>query len=272
MPALEYKVPAEKVEFFKKNGFAALDGVVSAKELERCVTILKDMLSGEIDCKDKRGDLGGHTDRVENKIENTVQICHPYHLTSLLDECEHFRKGREICNQLFDDESVDFGLDCSQFLVKYANTKTETPWHQDQSYYPASIPDTRSANVWLALEDVTIEMGCMCFKPVPLDSKQLSPHRAAGNGKGALTCDPPAGEPVKVPLKAGSVVVFANYTYHFGGPNMSSVWRPAFVAQYRPKTMIQACRSIGFDHGKFVANDGDSRTAKRLKVSQEKTN
>lgn len=85
--------------------------------------------------------------------------------------------------------------------------------HQDQSYYPSSIPDTRAANVWLALEDVTVEMGCMQFKSVPLESRKLLPHRPAGNGKGALTLgEPPAefGETTLCPLKAGDVVVFAN--------------------------------------------------------------
>lgn len=269
MPVLEYVVPPEKVAFFKENGFVSLEHVVGAEELKRYVCILQDMINGKISCKDKRGDLGGHTDRVQEDIENTIQICHPYTLTSALDECEHFRKGREICNQLFDDETVDFALDCSQFLVKCAKTNTETPWHQDQSYYPSSIPDKRAANVWLALEDCTVEMGCMWFHPVPLGADKLSVHRPAGNGKGALTCDPPEGEPIKCPLKAGSVVVFANHTYHYGAPNTTDMWRPAFVAQYRPKTMVQACRMMGFDHGKFVVNDGESRTSKRLKLSQD---
>jgi hypothetical protein len=97
-------------------------------------------------------------------------------LTSSLDECEPFRKGRDICNQLFDDEAVDFGLDCSQFLVKYGKTNTETPWYQDQSYYPSSIPDLRAANVWLALGDGKAEMGCKCYKPTPLESRKLHPH------------------------------------------------------------------------------------------------
>jgi len=271
-PKPEYTPSPEKVAFFKANGFVALDDVVSPVELERYTGIVKDMISGKIDCKDKRGDLGGHIERVDKQIENTIQIVHPYMLTSQLDECEHFRKGRDICNALFDDEDVDFALDCSQMLVKFANTRTETPWHQDQSYYPTSLPDKRAANVWLALEDCTVDMGCMQFKPVPLveggkDGK-LAPHRPAGNGKGALTCDPPEGESVKTPLKAGSVVVFNNYTYHFAGANISDVWRPAFVAQFRPKTMIQSCRVMGFDHGKFAANDGENRTSKRLKLSE----
>ena len=270
MPQPEYVVTPEKIAYFHENGFVTLPDVISDTELARYLEILKDMIAGKISCQDKRGDLGGHADRVDKAVENTIQICHPYVLTSSLDECEHFRKGRDICNQLFADESVDFGLDCSQFLVKFGKTNTETPWHQDQSYYPSSIPDLRAANVWLALEDVTVQMGCMCYKPTPLASRELQPHRPAGNGKGALTCDPPEDiQTIQTPLKKGSVVVFAQHTYHMGGANTSDVWRPAFVAQYRPKTMIHQHRLIGFDHGKFAANDGESRTSKRLKLSDD---
>ena len=68
----------------------ALKGAVRAPELARYRTILQQMLDGEIDCSRHRGDLGGHTDRVDKAVENCVQICHPYKYTSALDECEHF--------------------------------------------------------------------------------------------------------------------------------------------------------------------------------------
>ena len=269
----EYIVKEDNIKDFVENGFVVLRDVISLKEIERYVGILNDMLSGKISTKEKRGDLGGHADRVNEKVENTVQICHPYALTSLLDECELFRKGEDICNQLYEGESgrpERFGLDCSQLLVKFPQTATETPWHQDQSYYPSCLEDKRAANVWLALDECTVESGCLRFLPVPLSKKVLTPHRAAGNGKGALTCDPPMDPTIATcaPVNAGSVVVFNHYTYHYGGPNMTDKWRPAFVAQYRPKLMIQRCRELNFDHGKFANNeDGAERTESRLKLS-----
>jgi ectoine hydroxylase-related dioxygenase (phytanoyl-CoA dioxygenase family) len=271
----EYIVKEDQIKDFTENGFVVLRDVITSKEIDRYIGIVNDMLSGKISTKQKRGDLGGHADRVNNMVENTVQIVHPYSLTSLLDECELFRKGEDICNQLYEGDSgkiEKFGLDCSQVLVKFPQTATETPWHQDQSYYPSSLEDKRAANVWLALDECTVESGCLRFLPVPLSKKVLTPHRAAGNGKGALTCDPPM-DPTRAtcaPMKAGSVVVFNNYTYHYGGPNLTDKWRPAFVAQYRPKLMIQRCRELNFDHGKFANNeDGDARTKSRLKVSTE---
>jgi phytanoyl-CoA hydroxylase len=267
-------VTPSKLSFFRDNGFVVLEDVVSSEELLSYVTILKAMLSGDISTRDKRGDLGGHADRVDQQVENTVQITHPNLLTSKLDYCEHFRKGEDIANQLYTSDTAtatkreNWGLDCAQLIVKFRETATETPWHQDQSYYPDELIDKRACNIWLALEDCTVESGCMRFIPTPLSCSTLSPHRAAGNGNGALTTDPPQGTAGEVctPLKAGSVVVFNNYTYHFGGKNVSQVWRPAFVAQFRPKRMIAACRQLGFDHGRFASNeDGRERTSRATK-------
>ena len=73
------------------------------------------------------------------------------------------------------------------------------------------------------------------------------------------------------PMRAGSVVAFNNYTYHYGGPNITEKRRPAFVAQFRPKKMIQACRVLfGFDHGKFTSNeDGALRTVNAAASKKE---
>ena len=112
----EYTVSSDKIKFFSDNGFVVLEDVVSKEEIDRYVRILKQMLSGQISTQDKRGDLGGHTDRIQSQVENTVQITHPYMLTSKLDYCEHFRKGEEISNQLYGGASgkkESFGLDCS---------------------------------------------------------------------------------------------------------------------------------------------------------------
>jgi len=270
----EYYVAQPKVDYFQNNGFVVLENVISPNEVARYLDLLTQIVDGDISTKDKRGDLGGHATRVDQMVENTIQIVSPSFLTSKLDGCEHFRKGEDIAEQLYTTNTAtttrskrreNWGLDCAQMIVKMAKTNTETPWHQDQSYYPTELVDKRACNVWLALEDCTVESGCMRFLPTSLNCTELSPHCAAGNGKGSLTTDPPNGveNQICTPLLAGSVVVFNNYTYHYGGPNVSEVWRPAFVGQYRPKKMIQVCRELGFDHGKFASNeDGRERTSR----------
>eukprot|EP01063_Lacrimia_lanifica_P034840 TRINITY_DN6532_c0_g1_i1.p1 TRINITY_DN6532_c0_g1~~TRINITY_DN6532_c0_g1_i1.p1 ORF type:complete len:283 (+),score=123.56 TRINITY_DN6532_c0_g1_i1:54-902(+) len=270
----EFVVPKEKIEFYRQNGFVALEGVVSKESLEAYKATMDGMLEGSIDVGGRRGDLGGHaTKRLKGSLENVAQITHPDMCVSTMDECELVRKARDVCNQLYG--IGEFALDVTQFLVKFPQSQTETPWHQDAAYYPP-LEDDRACNVWCALEDATIENGCMAYhpvKPVIVPRRevpaggylpQLTPHYPAGKGGGALMCDLPphvaAQKPVHTPLKAGGIVVFSNYTYHYGGPNNSNVRRPALVAQMRPAHAVAQCRRIGFDHGKFQANTGENRT------------
>ena len=96
----EYVFSEAKINEFIENGFVILENAITTKEVDRYVGVLKDMLSGKISTKKLRGDLGGHAERVDKQVENTVQIVHPYSLTSLLDECELFRKGQDIYDQL----------------------------------------------------------------------------------------------------------------------------------------------------------------------------
>lgn len=50
-------------------------------------------------------------------------------------------------------------------MDKLPETATPTPWYQDEAYWLPEIPDRRSNSVWLALDDVTLESGCMWFVP-----------------------------------------------------------------------------------------------------------
>ena len=65
----EYLVSENDSKQFIDNGFVVLKDVISKREIQRYVTILNDMLSGKISTKNKRGDLGGHADRVNKKLE-----------------------------------------------------------------------------------------------------------------------------------------------------------------------------------------------------------
>ena len=50
-----------------------------------------------------------------------------------------------------------------QLFCKPAHTGLEVPWHQDGQYWP--ITPLATCSVWLAIDDVTIENGCMRYIP-----------------------------------------------------------------------------------------------------------
>ena len=128
-----YLVPPEKVVFYQEHGWVVLEDVIPIGELARIKGILLDMISGKIDTKRNRADLGGHTDRVQPLTENIIQIAWPTDLVSSLDENLFIQRSREISAALYKDSPGSWQLDMNQFLVKQPHTDTDTPLHQDQS-------------------------------------------------------------------------------------------------------------------------------------------
>jgi ectoine hydroxylase-related dioxygenase (phytanoyl-CoA dioxygenase family) len=127
-----------------------------------------------------------------------------------------------------------------QVQIKPARIGGPTVWHQDHPYWPVIQPaDLVSA--WVALEDATIENGCMSMVP---HSHKWGPYNGGTVGIDSETWGPahdpafvPAGETVSVvpvPVKAGSVVFHHCLMWHGAPPNRSDRDRPAIAVHYMP--------------------------------------
>jgi phytanoyl-CoA hydroxylase len=265
-----YVVSAEKRAFYKMHGWVVLEDVVPAPELARISDVLTRILSGDIDSGKGRSDLGGHAERKNKATENIIQLSWPTDMTSLLDENLLISRGRSISEQLYGDNSGTWSLDMNQFLVKEPFSLTDTPWHQDQSYYIA-LEDPRACNIWLALQDVSVDMGCLWFEDSPLDAPcALKPHFPAGTGGGALQFDRPSGGPpfTPAPLKAGSVTVHSHLTPHYAQGNATAASRRGYVVQTRPTHSVREGRMRGFDHGRTAGNTAEERLSRAARVQK----
>ena len=132
-------------------------------------------------------------------------------------------------------------------IDKAPGTRTPTPWHQDCAYW-IDLPDRRAASCWIALDDATVDNGCMWFVPGS-HRRPMRPHRSAGRGGGALECDASEAEGTPVPLAAGSC------TFHAGGRcttagQLTGAPPAGARPELRPRAMVELERARGFDHGK----------------------
>ena len=59
--------------------------------------------------------------------------------------------------------------------------------HQDESYW-LDMPDKRAVTIWVALDDATVENGCMWFGP-GFHKVKLRPHKPAAQGHHVVCCD-----------------------------------------------------------------------------------
>lgn len=136
----------------------------------------------------------------------------------------------------------------SMYIFKQPGIGGEVHWHQDASFF-----DTTPVTVttfWFALEDATIENGCLWVEP----GGHRSPMRERFVRHGdevrmeKLDSTPWPDNSVAVPLeaKAGSLVCFHGLLPHYSAPNRSPVSRHAYTlhatcgnALYSPQNWIQ---------------------------------
>jgi phytanoyl-CoA hydroxylase len=136
----------------------------------------------------------------------------------------------------------------SMYIFKQPGIGGEVRWHQDATFFettPVSV-----TTFWFALEDATIDNGCLWVEP----GGHRGPMRERFVRDGddirmeKLDSTPWPDDSVAVPLeaKAGSLVCFHGLLPHYSAPNRSPVSRHAYTlhatdgsTHYSPRNWIQ---------------------------------
>ena len=205
-------------EFFKENGFLVLQAGASADEV--------DALNRETAaiCRGDRGDIKGIDATLANTLSDD-EIMRRY-------LCIHFpHKVSELMYQtLAHPNTVDVltqvigpNVKCMQsMLFIKASGKPGQAWHQDEFYIPTR--DRSLLGAWIAMDDATVENGCLWVIPgshkhgVLWPQHQQRDHRfdCAGEATSFPYSDDDA---VPVEVKKGSIVFFNGYLLHRSLPN-----------------------------------------------------
>jgi phytanoyl-CoA hydroxylase len=136
----------------------------------------------------------------------------------------------------------------SMYIFKQPGIGGEVRWHQDATFF-----DTTPISVttfWFALEDATIDNGCLWVEPGghrgPLRERFVRNGDAISMEK--LDATPWPDDSVAVPLEAaaGSLVCFHGLLPHYSAPNRSPASRHAYTlhatdasTSYSPQNWIQ---------------------------------
>jgi phytanoyl-CoA hydroxylase len=123
------------------------------------------------------------------------------------------------------------GVIQSMYIFKPPRIGGEVVCHQDSTYIYTE-PES-CTGFWFALEDATLENGCMHFIPgghrLPLKQRN---HRISDSETRTEVLDAtpwPEEQKVAAEAKAGTLVVFAGRTPHMSGPNLSARSRHAYT-------------------------------------------
>ncbi|MEE2658440.1 MAG: phytanoyl-CoA dioxygenase family protein [Candidatus Latescibacterota bacterium] len=133
---------------------------------------------------------------------------------------------------LLGDSVIGWG---SHFFCKMPQDPKTVSWHQDASYWP--ITPSKTATVWLAIDDADVENACMSFIPGTHVHGHL-PYResnASENNVLNQTVDDAVerfGEPVDVELKAGEISLHSDLLLHGSEANRSNRRRCGLTLRY----------------------------------------
>jgi ectoine hydroxylase-related dioxygenase (phytanoyl-CoA dioxygenase family) len=228
---------------YEMNGFACLDRITSREEVLKIRSILEDLFRKK--AGEKEGDLfdtlatnGGVTG------QKSLQITNPMNYSADLRNLEFVRIATGLAKQILGDGAKLTG---DFVILKPAKQGLGTPWHQDEAYRDPRF-NYRELTIWMSLQDVAQDSGCMSFIPGSHRTGIYS-HRSAGNDAHvhALECSEDLSKMsvVSCPLPTGGCTLHHGRTLHCTNTNRSLVPRYAYILVFHiPPTPAHVHRSF----------------------------
>ncbi len=234
----EHTVSRDKVDFYNANGYVRFDDVLNSDEVEALRQDLgeameakkgfvRDLASSDSDAKP------GH----KNKILQMLNLWENFPAVE-----SYVKSGitAKLAQKLTGSQNIYLFHD--QALIKEPGPSAPSPWHQDQPYWPSKEPGMLSC--WMALDDVTIERGCMQFIPGSHKWGQFEPMSFTGKTDALKDVISEAQKkqwkPVPVELKAGSCTFHHGLTFHYTNANTTNQIRRALVIIFIPDGITYA--------------------------------
>ncbi len=234
---------------FEQDGFVHLAGVLTAEEVADIELTYDRFLRREIEVPGKDYcDMAGDYGRDPSDF-SIINVMLPRRYYPPWQGNVYERRTADIAAQLCGDGMT---IDYDQLLAKQPHkTDAVFAWHQDMAYWPAT-DDRRTATFWLAVDDSTVENGCMRFVPATTHEDHLRPHAPVFGGRGeshALGTELRDGDVVvPVPISRGDCTVHNERVMHGSGGNRTDGFRRAYIVAYRSEVTVQIERRLGFTH------------------------
>jgi phytanoyl-CoA hydroxylase len=244
-----YVVSDADREHFGRHGYVHLTGLLTEDEVAELEVVYDRFLRRDIevagkDYCDMAGDYG--RDPADYSIINVMlpRRYYPAWQGNVLEQ-----RALQVAEQL---HGAGMDIDYDQLLAKQPHKEDAVfAWHQDMAYWP-DTPDTRTATVWLAIDDSTVENGCMRFVPATNDECELRRHAPVLGGRGeshALGTElRPDDVVVPVPIRRGDCTVHNERVLHGSGGNTTGGYRRAYIIACRSTETIEVERRLGFTH------------------------
>jgi len=220
MTDVAFALDTAEVARFREEGFLVVDPLTAPEELVA--------LRPAYDRLFEEGAVAANH-RIELSGTDLPQVLDAERYAPELGETAAFRHASDVARQLLGPDAVPTGMHA---IRKPARSGAETPWHQDEAYWDPAR-DHFAISVWIPLQPVAEDNGCMQFQPTSGRLPVLDHRRVDPATEGLVLIDTsPVTEPVVCPLPLGGATVHGNRTLHYTGPNRSEEPRRALIMSF----------------------------------------
>jgi ectoine hydroxylase-related dioxygenase (phytanoyl-CoA dioxygenase family) len=215
-----YAVSDEQINLYKENGFISLQNVLSGKALEFARRVIE---SAVLIRKEQDKRTLAEKSQYEQSFLQCGYLCWDF---PAVKDFVFGKRFAGIARDLMSVKHVRLWHDQALFKEPHGRV---TDAHQDISYWPIKEGEF-TTTMWMALNDVPKEKGCMYFYPGSHKIKEKeyvdifkNPHQPKVV-KGI--------EKVFTPLKTGDVTFHSGLTFHGAGENISEEMREGMTIIY----------------------------------------
>jgi len=253
----------KQIQSYQDNGFVHQPGFLSAAEVAELKTAVLDSVELMARTMSNTKVAGGDYPVGEKDDFYSRVFTQRLNLWRINPTVKRYMLNPEVGRMICQLEGVKgFRVWHDQTLIKepYGNP---TAWHLDNPYW--SFSSRNAISIWIALEDATLENGCMWFVP---GSQKVATYENVGIGMNMVDLFklyPKMTEvdPVPVPMKAGDCSFHNGLCGHGAGANMTRKRRIAMTCGYMPDgSTFNGARNIlpkayfeSLKKGDVLAND-----------------
>ncbi len=243
---------AQLAQAYERDGYVAVDGLLTPQEVDDLKAEAAAIARGE------RGEVIGAAPaqgRSDDAVMGELLAIHfPHKASAAMHAAMAHPRVVEVLTALI---GPDVKAMQTMLFVKRAG-KPGQAWHQDEHFIPTR--DRSLCGAWIALDDATIENGCLWMLPGTHRPGVLHPTKPHGDPRFDTSdeayefgADREGGVPIE--LKAGGVAFFNGYVLHRSLPNRAPAgFRRALVTHY-----MNACSMLPWNIGAPGASRDDFR-------------
>jgi ectoine hydroxylase-related dioxygenase (phytanoyl-CoA dioxygenase family) len=236
------KMSQAQIDEYQQNGFVVVKNLVSPENLALLRRKIEDRQQEILENKSRNANIiyepGGGTALATKPVLRKLE--------SLAPEDTFFR-SIAATPEILDIVSALTGNDPSVYLysdqvfLKPALCGSEKPLHQDNSYFKVT-PHHSGITCWMALDDATVENGCLHYIP-GTHKLGLINHRAIANTPHLTPeSEKSFGPEVAAPIPAGACLFHHLLVLHSSKANTSPNARRAWALHYASANATQSVK------------------------------